>query len=581
VLFVACKESGSTERRFATWNPLSYFLSSAFAGFDQSLRLIVKWADHRLEVRRNGSTTTTSETRAFLGYLASSVNTITMFASWKSAAAIPSANNKMEDEEVVHRRKLTAILRYIASMHTTLNDTDASCSFVQTVVGGANGEVSDFFQYEYEDNDNAGGVLFSTENFRMLLAMEADASLFPSPPFSFYAAASSQQAAKKRTFAGAIKNSLSSPSSVPEKACWLRITRLTNAQVSSPPVAQHPDLKLYLAGWLAQTPQVHTLERLLTRRRLEKAPKIPPTISSRGLREIKTFLRQYKRYLKKKSYQRELEPIYNRLFEWIQNHQSNYEELVWGLGHARMLDYNNNLVNGPVLEILMEVELARDGALLVRPREHTGVSLNRQVVGALSAETDHAVLQQLHRTVAELEASELSPGQPNTYVPLMKQMAVQLSSGGSFQPSSASRGSTGPHRLVVTEGWCLYARPKPSSVWARDATAFADQLSKGGTTFPLPKAAWSLTHGPGSLNTVAPALVRSDAAADSGVLDWLSSKFVAKECEEPETMKPLFPLPASDTQHRIADLLLDQELPAVVCEGPPGTGTFLLIVAAL
>ena len=499
----------------------------------------------------------------------------------------------MEDDEAVHRRKLTAILRYIASMHTTLHETDAACSFVQTVAGAAAASeaVSDFFQYEYDDQDDTGGVLFSTENFRTLLAMEADASLFPSPPFSFYAAASTQQQTsdKKRTLAGAIK-SFATPSSAPEKACWLRITRLANAQVSSPPppVAgdQHPDLKLYLDGWLAQTPNVHTVERLLTARRLERAPKVSPTISSRGLREIKTFLRQYKKYLKKRAYQRELEPIYNRLFEWIQNQENNYEELVWGLGHARMVlgggddnSSNNNctLVNGPLLEILMEVELARDGALLVRPREHTGVALNRQVAAAVAGAADgHAVLQSLHRTVAELEASQLSPGQPGTYVPLLRRMAVQLSSGGSFRPSS-SRGRSDPRQLVVTEGWCLYARPKPSSVWARDATAFADQLSKNGTEFCLPRAAWALTHGPGSLGGLgAPAEARRETAADPGVLEWLSSKFAdaKEEKQNPEiTMKPLFPLPASDAQHRIADFLLVQNLPAVVCEGPPGTGT--------
>jgi hypothetical protein len=40
-------------------------------------------------------------------------------------------------------------------------------------------------------------------------------------------------------------------------------------------------------------------------------------------------------------------------------------------GHACILS-GHTMINGPLLEILVEVELARDGALLVRPREHTG-----------------------------------------------------------------------------------------------------------------------------------------------------------------------------------------------------------------
>ena len=328
--------------------------------------------------------------------------------------------------------------------------------------------------------------------------------------------------------------------------------------------------------WLAQTPLVHSMETLLTKRRLEQAPKVPPTVSIHGGQEIKCFLRKYKKYLRKKTYQRELEPIYNRLFEWIQNQQGNYDELVWGLGHARMLLDDGTLVNGPVLEILMEVELARDGALLVRPREHTGVALNREVVAALRAQTDHVVLQQLHRTVAELEPSHLSPGQPTTYVPLLKRIAVQLSSGGSFQPSS--KAISDASKLTVTEGWCLFARPKPSSVWARDANAFADQLLKqshhaGENDFVLPKAAWSLTHGPGSLAIYQPQNASGESAAiDTGVLKWLGSKFLGNKHEKPTAMKPLFHLPASDSQNRIADLLLSKNYPAVVCERPPGTG---------
>jgi hypothetical protein len=50
-------------------------------------------------------------------------------------------------------------------------------------------------------------------------------------------------------------------------------------------------------------------------------------------------------------------------------------------GHACILS-GHTMINGPLLEILVEVELARDGALLVRPREHTG-KLNLIVVSVL------------------------------------------------------------------------------------------------------------------------------------------------------------------------------------------------------
>jgi hypothetical protein len=259
--------------------------------------------------------------------------------------------------------------------------------------------------------------------------------------------------------------------------------------------------------------------------------------------------------------------------------QDHNDELVWGLGHARMLLGDGTLVNGPLLEILVQVELARDGALLVRPRNHTGVSLNREVAAALTTTTTSAhsaVLSNLHKTVAELEPSEISPGQPNTYVSLLKRIALEMSPDGSFQPSSTARGEQ--KKLVVTEAWCLYSRPKPSSVWARDANVFADQLlaSQNDTGCVLSKATWAFTHGPASLDHFQIS-ERDKQGSQSGALEWLRVWFdvnVAgkqQEMDEPAA-SPMFPLPASESQNRIADLLLSKNYPAVVCEGPPGTG---------
>jgi hypothetical protein len=286
-------------------------------------------------------------------------------------------------------------------------------------------------------------------------------------------------------------------------------------------------------------------------------------------------------------------------------------------GHACILS-GHTMINGPLLEILVEVELARDGALLVRPREHTGkmfrrlcfvlldidshpmlirstnlfpclelllsgVALNREVTSALasfgetaSASGGHSVLAQLHRDVAELEPSLFSPGQPNTYIPLLKRIAVELSSGGSFQSSSAvSRGRADASKLSVTESWCLYGRPKPSSVWARDAMAFADQLLlPNQQSLTLPQATWALTHGPGALDVIQASKEKDSDGPQQGLMDLVKSIWVrGKEKTPPPTPpRPLFPLPASDAQNRIADLLLNKKMPAVLCEGPPGTG---------
>lgn len=444
-----------------------------------------------------------------------------------------------DQDEVKHRKQLAQIMRYIASMHTTLYD-QSNLGFCQNVTRP---EVAvDFFANEDE-------VLFTTDSFRHLLSLQQERDVFERPPFTFYAAAADSRP-KKRSLQSLFQGG-------PEKTCWLRITRLTASQITRCPTM--PDrVRPYFDAWVTSSGQ--RLASLLKLESLEAAPKVAP--GARHATQIHQFLRRRKKHLRQKTFLDLVEPIYNRLFEWQQQDQA---ELVWGLGHARMLLEDGTLVNGPLLEVLLEVELARDGALVLRPREHTGVTLNRNVVAGLGA--NGALVSQLYKDVAELEPAHLSPAQPTTYAKLLQRMAVELSPGGIYRNSSNSQVQN-PGRLVVTEAWCVYQRSKPSSVWARDATAFADQLSLGNTK-ALPLASWAFTAGPSVLDE----LMESHNSKNSvwrqlqQFIPSLSTKASKGNPEE----RPLFPLPTSAAQNRIANLLFNGH-PAVVCEGPPGTG---------
>lgn len=435
-----------------------------------------------------------------------------------------------------HRKRLAQLLRYIASMHQTLDQTEDGCHFVRE----ARVTPSDFFQKEQE------GVLFSANDFRQLLQLDSSFRMQPQP-FSFYAAASSGN--RKRTLSGTVKED--------SKACWLRLTRLAAAPEEATYYRRMPAVQEYLEGWFHKTPSVRSVEELLTLRHFEKAPKPSPDLDARSRRDVRNFLYHFPKYLVHKTHQQTLEPAYNRLFEWVQENHSS--ELVWGIGHAKWFD-GSVWVNGPVLEVMVEVELAQDGALLVRPKEHTGVTFHRPILVALNCTGSSATA--LHRTVSELEPTSISPGQPATYVPLLKRIAVELSSAGRFQNSSVR--SSQFNDLIVTEAWCLFCRPKPSSVWARDAITFAEQLAV--ETPNLPLATWSLTHGPGVLARLQQEQRNSSTTSKRQWWPW------GKPEETVVYDKPLFPLPTSEAQNRIAHLLLDQQYPAVVCEGPPGTG---------
>ncbi|CAJ1931682.1 unnamed protein product [Cylindrotheca closterium] len=496
------------------------------------------------------------------------------------------------DEETItsHRKKLAQILRYIASWHQALHSGDGiQHSFVRTEEA-----TQDFYQnLEVEDGS---GVLFSTQNFRTLLTWDAEAEeevLFPSPPVSFYAANSgptptsmASMAAsgdRKRSLTGRLK-SISPRTSRSESSsiCWLRLTRLTKAQRLEEPQPHHAAVQAFLDQWMQRRPKIKATSY---QELLSSASRINRELDKHPSRPIRVFLKRYKRYLLTNRYQQALEPMYNRLFEWIQQQDTHNQELVWSLGHAKFADPSTNTyIDGPLLDVLVEVDLAPDGALLVKPRQHTGVTLNRQVVAALASSQD--VLSKWHRRISQLEASNISPGQPSTYVKILKQLTLELCSDGIFQASaktpsaispssvsSARRQSFGENSLVVSEAWCLYSRLKPTTVWARDANILADQLAKHEQQLSM--AAWSLTHGPNVLEEVnAKGLEPINAKSPIAQAAMSFWKYFAAAASGPnnKSCRPMFPLATSDSQNRIAELLLDQHYPAVVTEGPPGTG---------
>lgn len=292
-------------------------------------------------------------------------------------------------------------------------------------------------------------------NFQRLVELECVMKEPLSPrPYTFYTASTPPNASRKRVSRGiSTGSSRNDSSSSSSSSCWLRLTRPSTTDQRPP--AQCPAVTDYLSRWNAKI-NGNSIYDLLTLSNLRNAP-------NTNNQQVKLFIRRYKKYLRLRKFTRSLEPMYNRLFEWLQDHD---EDLVWGLGHAKMKQTSEKvIVNGPLLEVRVEVELARDGSLLVRPKQHTGVTLNRDVMLALSTTIENNGARNLNQAVDELDTSQLSPGEPDTYIPLLKRIAVELSSGGTFQSSRIAhhqqQENGGKDLLVVTDAWCLYSRPKP------------------------------------------------------------------------------------------------------------------------
>ena len=459
-------------------------------------------------------------------------------------------NENGPSAEETHRKRVSQILKYLCRMH----QSNTQISFVRSVPPYVT--PPPFFQ-QYENDladEEICRILFTIYDFQQLASLIDKAAA--GPHFTFYKTQGSFSRNSRRGFFNSIPPKNEDPNS--SNSCWLRLIR---SPIEQPPL-EGSVVSRYLNDWCKSQGRRNP-DSLLTLKNLERAPS---TTNPRVLR----FLKSYKRYLQKKALRRTLEPIYNGLFEYYQDedHQHN---LIWGLGRA-IYRLGNEVVDGPLLHVCVEVELARDGALLVRPKQHTGVSINQAVLAALSRNNSEASARTLNQRVEDIDPFDLSPGEPSTYIPLLKQMAVELSSGGIFQSSKTPPVIT-EGKLLVTDAWCLFSSPRPSAVWARDALAFVEQNSAHQQT--LPKALWSLSHGSGALDQPPPQIQDNISSTFKLFQQALAPSFSKDDMKandkQSSNSRPPFPLPTSEAQNQIAELLLTKKYPAVVCEGPPGT----------
>jgi Uncharacterized conserved protein (DUF2075) len=432
-----------------------------------------------------------------------------------------------------HQQRLSNILQYIAMMHTSTfgstENSEASSLFVRK--RAVSDQTSPPFFYSEDSN-----VVCTTVTFRALYQEPSNEKKTKMKlPFTFFGPTEGSPSlstpaspSRKRSASGNDPKSQKKTSTQESRPpCWLRLTRLSHAKQSH----------------------------------LEDEDAAADSITN---------------------IQKAFQPIYNRCFEFIQQSTSGSSaesEAIWGLGHAYYVDTAGNvIVNGPLLEVPVEMELGpRDGAIYIRPKGHAGVTIQRDVLMALllkrsNTASDTTLQQWLTRVTTELTVGSIAPAQPLTYTPILQRMAMELSPQGVFQWSSdPDRTTQGIGSLRVTEAWCIYIRPKPSSVLARDAHVFADRVLQ--SVSGIPPATWALTHGPGSWDRYQQSLSAGKWSWYDGRswATWMRFHFTPSKAS-PSLPKIVLPLPSSEAQNRIATMLLHENCPAVVVEGPPGTG---------
>ncbi|KAA6182736.1 DUF3320 domain-containing protein [Thiohalocapsa marina] len=256
-------------------------------------------------------------------------------------------------------------------------------------------------------------------------------------------------------------------------------------------------------------------------------------------------------------------------------------ELVWGIGLARWR-LPERVVDLPLIEQLVDLELQAGGALALRPREvrpSIGIRAFQElhIPGAL--ETQHALQQGFERIEANSDL-DITPFDPAVWEPLLDLAAGQLSASGrhvdhqALQAGVAIEPPTAELRLYST--WAIYARPRSENLRCEDLERLRKRVEATDDDASLP----------GSLRGyIAPApdpqSLDDDPYGLTGSVLGGSAPSVPNDPVMPEPVVPetglarkvhFFPLPYNQEQSRIIDLLDQDQVHVVSVTGPPGTG---------
>ena len=177
-------------------------------------------------------------------------------------------------------------------------------------------------------------------------------------------------------------------------------------------------------------------------------------------------------------------------------------ELVFGVGIARWV-IQNTLLNIPVIEQLIEIELQEDGSLHIRPRR-TAPQLALKAFHVLEIEgskaVQHDIDQQLEHTVEDPDIG-FSPFDKRSFEKILRACAACLSPNGDYHPDTL----TDPNDrslpdaddvLRLTDTWVVYVRQRSGDFRREDIARLIDRVDKVGTPDELPAPAVSFVVEP-------------------------------------------------------------------------------------
>ena len=167
--------------------------------------------------------------------------------------------------------------------------------------------------------------------------------------------------------------------------------------------------------------------------------------------------------------------LYQQLYKVFQMREASETpiELIWGIGQVDW-QKDGRIIDRPLLEIRVDIELddARAGLIRIRP---TGIdpAFDLKPYEELGCEGLPQLSDLIRREIqrANLDGG-LSPFLRESFEPILSMAAARLDPEGSYAPdghqSNGRATSSDGARLVVSDKWVLFARPRSQHIVLQD-----------------------------------------------------------------------------------------------------------------
>lgn len=281
---------------------------------------------------------------------------------------------------------------------------------------------------------------------------------------------------------------------------------------------------------------------------------------ARAAAALEAYLQPWQEWAARERPRRQVMALYADLFALKARLESEEAvrplELVWGMGVASWrigaaaaapVDFHY-----PLITQALEIDIdATSHAIGLRPRQ-LDARLELDAFAACGVPGIGEVERAARAWLANRGDTTISPFVPSSIEPVLKLVAGQVSADARYD-SSATQAPAPGAQLVVTHGWAIFARPRPTHYLIDDIARLKERVNSGAE---LPPGPLRLVTAPGS------AVREHEPIAFRGLSGGATIAGEAREL--------YFPLPYNREQETIVAQLARS--PGVTVQGPPGTG---------